>query len=62
MWCMHAGNFTWPWRYGPIGSRGLRQQTEAMHAIIRKYSSSLLTVLVYSTIILFSLLVSLDLV
>jgi len=33
-----------------------------MHAIIRKYSSSLLTVLVYSTIILFSLLVSLDLV
>lgn len=33
-----------------------------MNAILRKYSSSLLTVLVYCAIILFSLLVSLDLV
>ena len=35
---------------------------ETMHAIIRKYSASLITVLVYFVIILFSLLVSLELV
>ncbi len=38
------------------------QDTLAMNSLLRKHSSSLLTIVIYATIILFSVMVSFDLV